>query len=104
MRSHSREELLRFWGYLPPFSLCVRGKYRLRELASTRGEVVLHYVPLGIPGLTPVSVSIDTADCAPKNITQPSAASLSSGGVEIFGVSTEVVSLCEVAGNIIIQY
>jgi hypothetical protein len=104
VRSYSSEKLLRFWGYLPPFGLCISGKYRLRESASTLGEVVRHYVPLGIPGLTPVSVSIDTTDCAPKNITQPSAANLSSGGVEIFGVSTEADSLCEVAGNIIIQY
>lgn len=103
-RSLSIEKLSSLWDYFPRHGLSIDGKYRLRELVSTRGEVVRHYVPLGIPGLTPLSVNIDTCDCAPKNMTSPTAANLASGGVEIFGVSTKADSLCEVAGNIFIQY
>lgn len=104
VRKFSSEEMLHFWKYMPTSDLRILGKYRLRVTASKRGEIVRHYVPLGFPGLVPVSVSIDTSDCAPKNMTSPAVANLSSGGVEIFGACTEADSVCEVAGNIFIQY
>jgi TIR domain len=82
----------------------VSGKYKLVGEPLAPSGIILQHLPLGIPGFTPVSVSIDTADRTPQNMTTPSPTMLTSGGVMIYGYGTNEDLPCEAAGNITITY
>lgn len=90
--------------FMPETSFTIRGKYRIAGVASDQDDKVLRHLPLGIPGCTPVSLSIDTRDCMPRNISQPSISNLATGGFEIYCTVTDVQLPYEVAGNVTICY
>jgi TIR domain len=104
IRNLSPEDFRRIGRFLPASGLAVSGKYRIHKSSSNIGNIVLYHSPLGIPYCTPVSVSIDTADCAPKNITQLVTINLHYGGVMLRAHVIDANVPYEVAGNLTIQY
>ncbi len=104
IRKLSVNDFQRLERFMPETSFTIRGKYKVAGVASDQDNKVLRHLPLGIPGCTPISLSIDTRDCMPSNISQPSISNFTGGGFEIYCNVIDVHLPYEVAGNVIICY
>jgi len=104
VRELSVNDLQRIGRFLPEAGLTIPGKYRIAGVASDQDDSILRHLPLGIPGYTPFSISIDTSDCMPRNITKLRVLNLTGGGFEIHCNIIDVHLPYEVAGNVTICY
>lgn len=83
-----------------------KGHYLIGGNAYTASANLSLYLPCLSRTSVPVSVSIDTADVAPSNMTTPTTARLTHGGFQVTGngSSSGAQLVCKAAGNYTVQW
>lgn len=97
------EEFQRIGKFFTDSGFSISSKYEMAGFSSKVGEIISQFYPLGIPGYTPVSASINTSVSSQQNITSP-VIYFSSEYIFLCGQTLEENIPYHVAGDIYLQY